>query len=145
MRRLDWEPALVGWLQACERRPFAWGRHDCCSFAAGAVTAQTGIDFYAPFRDGYRSPTGAMKLLKREGFDDIFGPFDKALGARRAPLLLRRGDVVSDGSRIGVVWYRAGPCALFVGGETADVGTHEIGLIARPLATMAFGWQLGGD
>ena len=142
MERLaGWEQALVDWLAACEREPFVWGQHDCCSFAAGAVKAQTGVDHYAPFAGGYRTAAGALKALKRQGFEDLHGPFDAALGERTAPLLLQRGDIVSDGARIGVIWYRAGPCALFVGGEAADEGA-EIGLIARPLREMAFGWRV---
>lgn len=143
MQRIPgWEQALVAWLQACAREPFSWGRHDCCSFAARAVEVQTGSDFYAPFEGAYRTAAGALKALKRQGYDDLFGPFDMALGERVAPLLLCRGDVVTDGERIGIVWYQAGACALFVGGETADIGA-EIGLVDKPLSRMAFGWRVG--
>jgi hypothetical protein len=143
-RRADWEPALCAWLDATAARPFAWGSHDCSSFAAECVRVQTGQDFYKPFRGRYTTEIGAMKALRRQGHDSVMGPFDAALGERLAPLLLGRGDLVSDGVSVGLLWWQGGPVALFVGGEAGDAaGGHAVGLVTRPLADMAFGWKVG--
>lgn len=138
----DWEPALVAWLEACERLPFQWGVHDCCSFAAGAVRAQTGADFYEPFAGGYTTELGSQRALKRRGFADLFGPFTAALGDPVAPLLLQRGDIVSDGRNVGVMWNRAGPCGLFVGEPAL---ADDEGLMALPVARLKFGWRVGAN
>lgn len=138
MRRLpDWEPRIIALLEEASDRPFRLGEWDCALFAAAAVEALTGFDGGAAFRGRYRTPAGFLRALKREGFDDIFAPFDAALGQRITPALLRRGDIVSDGERLGVMWSR-GP--LFVGGEGSDVA-HEIGLVTQPRAVLRWGWR----
>lgn len=143
MARLpDWEQRLLAWLEQCDPLPYRWGAHDCCTFAAGAVQAQTGLDFYAPFAGGYSTERGALRALKRQGFEDLFGPFDAALGARTAPLLCQRGDIVSDGKGVGVMWNRAGPCGLFVGAAPDDGAAFEIGLVIVPVAQLQWGWRL---
>lgn len=147
MSRLpDWEPRLLEWLAACEDRPFAWGQHDCCTFTGGAIAAQTGVDFYDQFGfpGAYSTERGAQRALKRRGFADLFGPFDTALGARQAPLLLQRGDIVTDGTNVGLLWYRAGPCGLFVGGQHADASAFEVGLVAVPMFQIQWGWRVAG-
>lgn len=140
----DWEPRLVAYLERCDPLPFEWGRHDCCSFAAGAVEAQTGVDFYAPFLGRYQTQRGAIRALKAQGHADMFGPFDKALGERRAPLLLQRGDIVSDGRNVGMLWYLAGPCALFVGAEQGEGALYGIGLLTVSMSAIQWGWRIDG-
>lgn len=39
-----WEARLNEHLEACARTPFAWGAHDCITFAAKAVVASGGPD-----------------------------------------------------------------------------------------------------
>jgi hypothetical protein len=138
----DWEPRLLAWLKRCDRLPYRWGQHDCCTFAAGAAEAQTGVDFYAPFQGRYRSARGAARVLRRAGHRDLFGPFDAILGQRVGPLLLQRGDIVSDGQRVGLMWNRAGPTGLFVGAEATEAETFETGLVEAPLSSLKWGWRI---
>jgi hypothetical protein len=126
----DWEDRLSAWLEACAGVPFEYGRHDCCLFAAGAVQAMTGADFGKPFRGKYKTEAGALKALKRRGFDSIEGPFTQALGAPVAVLMAGRGDIVSNGANIGVMWAGA---ALFVG---------ESGLETVPVAELQRAWSV---
>lgn len=63
MRRLNWHQHLAQTLQAAMTRPFSWGEHDCCLFAADCVQAVTGVDVAADFRGTYTTPLGAKKPL----------------------------------------------------------------------------------
>ncbi len=138
----DWEPRLLAWLESCDTLPFSWGRHDCCTFAAGAIRAQTDVDFYEPFAGRYSTQRGSARVLRRSGFADLFGPFDAALGRRVAPLLCQRGDIVSDGEAVGVAWYRAGPCALFVGAQQDESADFQVGLVDVPVSRIKWGWNI---
>ncbi|OQC19030.1 MAG: hypothetical protein BWX69_03042 [Planctomycetes bacterium ADurb.Bin069] len=59
----DWRARLARYLDACARLPYAPGTHDCALFAAGAVAAQTGIDFARAFRGAYASVAEGEALL----------------------------------------------------------------------------------
>jgi hypothetical protein len=136
MSRLpDWEARLCAYLAEVEARPYEWGQHDCAMFGAGVVLATTGHDFGAVWRGKYTSAASVAKMLRRRGFEGIEGPFTQALGEPVAPLLCRRGDVVSDGKSIGLLWHAGGPVALFVGAE----GERE-GLVSMPVSTLVRGW-----
>lgn len=91
-RMSDWPMILAALIEA-ERRPFAWGRHDCCTFAADCVLAITGRDPLADLRGQWRTRTQALALLKR------LGGLQQAVTDRLGPplpnaLLAQRGDIV---------------------------------------------------
>lgn len=95
MKRLpDWRSRLFAYIDDARARPFAWGRHDCAFFAAGAVEAMTGEDFAAGFRGRYTTPRGALIVLRRAGFVDL-----ASLAGSRLPEIhpsqARAGDVVA--------------------------------------------------
>lgn len=132
MKRLaTWEPALVAYLEACEARPFAWGRHDCALFAAGAVLAMTGEDPAARYRGRYRSAAGSLRALRRFGAGSLEAELD-TLFARKAPALAMRGDLALVDGSVGVV---VGGHALFVGEEGAAEG-----LVRHPRAAWSAAW-----
>ena len=140
MKRLPhWEARLGALLDGARKRPFSFGEWDCALFGAAVIEALTGEDHGAPFRGRYRTVRGYRRALAAEGHADLFGPFD-ALAPRRAPLLCQRGDIVTDGVSIGCLWSGQ---ALFVGGEAADAGQYEVGLVTMPLAGMLWGWGIG--
>lgn len=91
-QRLD---ALVG---ASLRRPFVWGEHDCCLFAADAVLAITGTDPATGLRGTYRTEAQAQALLQQLGGLQAIGA---RAGQAVAPLMAQAGDVglVNDGQR----------------------------------------------
>lgn len=135
-RRPDWEQRLAAFLEETKVRPFEWGRCDCALFAAGAVEAVTGEDHGAAFRGRYRSPQGSLRALRRQGFGDVFGPFDAALGERVPPLLLRRGDIVAREGSVGVFWQSGRPALLMLSAETERLETF-------PATEASFGWRVG--
>lgn len=71
MRRLEnWRTTLAAFITQHRAAPFDWGGADCCLRAADMVHAMTGHDFAAPLR-GYASRFGALRKLKRAGFDSV--------------------------------------------------------------------------
>jgi hypothetical protein len=129
----DWRPRLASHVAAGHDRPFAYGRHDCAMFAAGAVEAVTGRN---PLRDlgsaPYSTLRGGLLALARSGY--------------RAPLAYVRARVAA----VPVAFARQGDLALgespegaalgVVGGATVLVPGTTGGLAAVPLtdATSAF-------
>nr|WP_238149160.1 hypothetical protein [Arsenophonus endosymbiont of Aleurodicus floccissimus] len=70
MRRRDWATRLPNTLRAAMSRPFSWGEHDCCLFAADCVIAVCGFDLCLEIRGRYRSKAGALRVLKNQ-FGDL--------------------------------------------------------------------------
>ncbi|WP_312838456.1 DUF6950 family protein [Pantoea piersonii] len=106
MKHPDWQKRLVTVIKAAEKRPFSWGEHDCCLFAADCVEAMCGEDFAAEFRGKYDSETGAKKALLRGG-----GSLERVLARfldEVSPSLIQRGDVAvveNAGRRCAGVFY----------------------------------------
>jgi hypothetical protein len=136
-RTPGWERSLEAYLASVAGTPFRYGRHDCAAFAAGAVQAQTGIDFYSSWRGKYQRARSALRLLAKRGFADVEGPFTAALGEPQPVLRAQRGDIVSDGSAMGVRWSTGG---LFVGEENGVPG-----LLLKPLPELVRAWVLGHE
>lgn len=133
-RKPDWEQRLQEYIAAVEAKPFAYGRHDCAAFAAGAIKAQTGEDYYSGWRGKYRSGVAALRLLVKRGYADVQGPFTETLGAPVPVLRAMRGDIVSDGTAMGVRWSTGG---LFVGEQDGVSG-----LVLKPLSELDKAWAL---
>ena len=62
---------LIEYVSKAARTPFQWGTHDCALFAAGAVKAQTGKDPAIGLRGRYSTAAGAMKHLRKLGYERI--------------------------------------------------------------------------
>lgn len=89
-RRLpDWPHLLAAYIDATRPLVFAWGVHDCCTFAAGAVLAITGRAVPMPAWSGRRE---AVVTLRRLG--GLRAATTAQLGPVQAPALAQRGDVV---------------------------------------------------
>ena len=119
MRLPDWEANLHAYLDSVAGAPFAYGRHDCALFVAGAVNAMTGHDFGAPFRGRYRSAAGAVRALRLYGAGDLPATLTAALGEPVHPSRAGRGDIVTDGENVGVCM---GGVARFV----TDIGMTDL-------------------
>lgn len=66
-RKQSWPEILAEEIKAAEMRPFSWGTHDCCAFAARVVEAITGQDFMgAPFAP-YETEAEAQEILAEFG------------------------------------------------------------------------------
>ena len=133
MRLEDWEARLIKYLERVDRRRYQPGRHDCAMFAAGAVRAVTGRDPGEGWRGQYRTAARGKALLAARGFGSLDDAASEALGDPCAPAMCGRGDIVSDGERLGVLWWVGRPVALFVGDD---------GLEALPVAGLVRGWRL---
>lgn len=119
MKHPDWHNRLIAVIRAAEKRPFLWGEHDCCLFAADCAEAMTGDNFAEGWRGTYDSETGAKKALLRGG-----GSLEKVLAKYldEVPVkMAQRGDIAiveNAGTRCAGVIYGGG---VWVPGETSLV------------------------
>ena len=107
MNRLeDWAERLDAVLMDAERRPFVWGEHDCCIFAARCVEAISGVN-PVPDAIGAYSDKKSAYLWLRDHFGDARSMISLFLGDEIDPNFVQRGSVAlieSDGSfSIGVI------------------------------------------
>lgn len=115
MKHPDWHNRLIAVIRAAEKRPFLWGEHDCCLFAADCAEAMTGDNFADGWRGTYGSETGAKKALLRGG-----GSLEKVLAKYldEVPVkMAQRGDIAvveNAGTRCAGVIYGG---AVWVPGE----------------------------
>lgn len=90
MRHEAWPEILADEIQAARGRPFQWGTHDCCAFAARVVHALTGVDFMGAF-PAYDNAAGARRIITV--CDGLEAMVTQCLGEPVAPLCAQRGDV----------------------------------------------------
>ena len=118
-------------------KPFEWGKHDCCLFAANVVKAMTGEDPMVEFRGKYTDQESAIAALKKYGSVNLYQTMRRKFGNPRRP---RRSYVVYHTSRetgptLGIC---LGQTCVFVGQE----GTKE-GLVTLPTAEIKRGFCVG--
>jgi hypothetical protein len=132
----NWPRLMNQAIESVLDKPFEWGKHDCCLFAAGVVEAMTGEDPMAEFRGKYHDQESALKALKKIGSGSLYHTMRAKFGNPRRP---RRGDVVyhtfDTGPTLGIC---VGANSVFVGEE----GNHE-GLVILPTAEMKRGFWVG--
>ena len=66
-RLTDWPERLDALVRARAEWPFVWGVNDCCTFAADAVLAITGVDVMGTLRQRYQSAFEALGLTQELG------------------------------------------------------------------------------
>lgn len=91
-RRQDWPERLFALIEARRDTPFAWGEHDCCSFAADAILEMAGTDPIADLRSDWDDEVSALRLLKEHGGIETLAT--ERLGPPIDPAFAQRGDVV---------------------------------------------------
>jgi hypothetical protein len=133
IRHPNWEDRLAGYLEPLRTTPFQWGTNDCCTFAAGAVAAMTGIDPMAEFRGRYRTKRGAAIALGRIGTGTLSATMDGKLEPV-PPALAQRGDVVMIDGGLGVLF---GSTVILVGAA----GDRD-GLVLRDRADATHAWRV---
>lgn len=68
MTRLkNWPSRFAALEESVRARPFEWGSHDCCMWAAAAVQAVTGADLAAEWRGKYSDEATAEALMRSLG------------------------------------------------------------------------------
>lgn len=134
MTRVDgWEMRLAAEIEAVRAKAFAWGRHDCCTWAASVVQAMTGQDFAARWRGTYRSAAGAARAIRKAGCGGMIEAVQSVLGAPlSSPAFAQRGDVVVDeeGLAVGIC---TGQMAVFLA---------PVGLIEQPTLSCRMAWRI---
>lgn len=108
MRHPQWATRLPETLRAAMSRPFSWGEHDCCLFAADCAIAVCGVDIAEKVRGRYKTKSDALRVLKTE-----FGDLETGLSSfftKIEPDNAARGDIVmfngDEGKTLGVLWAK---------------------------------------
>ena len=134
----DWEDRLHDYLAALAGATFVWGQIDCCTFAAGAVEAVTGVDPIPEFRGRYTTARGSVRALRKWGS----GTLEATIAAKfedRPLAFAHRGDLVMIDGLLGVsIGVAVGADALFVGDEDGAPG-----LVRFPRAAWRRCWKVG--
>jgi hypothetical protein len=129
-RAANWPTLLTAFIEERRDVPFAWGRADCCLFAADWVRLATDLDPAADLRGKYDSAASGMRLLRKLG-----GVCGILLDARKSCGIVEvetarcsRGDlIVADTGRGNAIGIYLGHCSAFVGRD---------GLIFAPVAML---------
>lgn len=128
----NWLAALYSQMEAFNDKPFEWGSHDCCTFAADCVLAMTGVDQMAGYRCGYKTAVGAARKLAKAG--GMEAAITAELGEPIDPVFAQRGDVVCFSSPLGDT------CGVCVGSTIAAAGLY--GITHTPMAQAFKAWRL---
>jgi len=129
-----------------ERRsqPFAWGKHDCCLFAADGIKAFTGTDIASDFRGKYNDQASALTAIHsitgggRTVADAAAWVAKKhGLTEWKHPLMAQRGDLAvaknGDGSMIVGLIHLNGRHIVTVG---------EKGSLRLPISSILRAWHV---
>lgn len=129
-----WEERLAGALAAARSRPWAWGTHDCATFAERtACEMLNGPTAWSAHFQTHRDARTAARILRRGG--GLVRLMDGG-ACRISPALALRGDVAAvdvgdDGPALGVVM-----------GEAVLIAAAPCGWRAFPLARAGAAWPV---
>lgn len=129
MRREDWPERLAEYVEAARDIPFAWGLHDCGTFAVGAIEAVTGTRHQIPLAV---SAAAYAHMLRDHG--TLHDMTTAMLGTPIPSAYARRGDVVMlmvDGRETIAVCL--GACAAAPG---------ESGVVTAPMEFAVAAWRV---
>ncbi len=130
MTRLqDWEVRLAEAVEAAKGVPFAWGQHDCATWAFDVRAALTGTPRPAW---SYTTEAGGRRWMKRQGWAGFTEAATAILGEPVAPLMAQRGDIV-----LLIEPEAFGVC---LGAQVAAVG--PVGLTMVPLRSCRLAWRV---
>ena len=129
-----WERLLAAAIDTARTKPFAWGTHDCPTFAFETRTALTdGDDTAALWRGRYSTALGGQRVMRRLGWTSLEKMGRALLGAPRTTVLLAgRGDIVLADSGLGF-----GICT-----GVSAVGMAPEGLVTVPLTSCRLAWAV---
>lgn len=130
----NWERLLWEAIDEARLRPFAWGLHDCPTFAFETRARLIGgEDVAALWRGRYTTALGGERVMRRLGWASLEAMGRALLGEPRpSPLMAQRGDIVLAGNGAGF-----GVCA----GASA-VGMAPGGLCFAPLTNCLCVWPV---
>ena len=139
-----WDSRMVAAIAQASKREWAWGSHDCATFANSVVRALfNGWSPWAPYFGRYDTELGAAKRLKRYGFASLLDAMDTH--ARRTEgAYWRRGDAAAlTLDRDGWMAPDGAPALGIVEGSMVVVAAHPIGLRRFPVEAAVACWRLG--
>lgn len=133
MRIPHWEQLLAAAITEARTRPFAWGQHDCATWAFDLRRDLTGGQDHATlWRGRYRTPGGCQRVLRRLGWKTLEDGGRALLGEPLPdPRLAQRGDIVLGGEPEAF-----GVC---IGARAAFVAPE--GLVTLPLSSCRLAWR----
>lgn len=111
-RYQDWAPRLNKYLTDVQSDRFQMGVHDCCTFAAGAIEAMTGVDHMSEFREQYDSWESSDEALIAIGQGDLYATLTKKFGQMKPAARGLKGDIAWSEGSLGLV---LGVYAIFLG------------------------------
>lgn len=132
MRLIDWQLRFSDFIVKRRAMPFAWGRNDCCLFAADAVFAMTGNDFGGDALGAYTDAKGALRMTEERG--GLRAIASEALGEPVPALRAAVGDVVllvNDGREL-----------LGICNGTNAIGPGPDGLAVLGMETALAAWKV---
>lgn len=150
-RNSNWPEVLSDMVAAARKRPFEFGKHDCCVFVANIVRAYTGTDLARGLR-GYKNAAGATRMLRKNGKGTLLRTMQAVMKKHDCPKvktvkLLKRGDVcmvrmelpsrLQRQPRGGKTEWVVGICV----GRYAAFASDGVALI--PIENVNRGWHVG--
>ncbi len=130
MRLPGWDAALVEEIDRARGLAFAWGQHDCATWAFDVRRRLTGQDAAAAWRGRYGTAAGSVRVMRRLGWRTLPAMGCGLLGDPIQPLCAQRGDIVICEGAFGVC---AGAVAVFVA---------PMGLTERPMKDASMAWRV---
>ena len=131
MRRIDWQERFYAFTKARSRMAFVWGLNDCCTFAADAVEALTGVNPMCGF-EAYQTEAAAARVVHRAGGLDALAT--SRLGQPVSPAFAAVGDVV--------LVENEGRQMLTVCNGTSVIAPGEFGMVALGMESALAAWKI---
>lgn len=133
----NWPSVLGAEIETARPKPFKWGEHDCCLWAATVALALTGRDFAQDFRGRYTTPHAAVKLWRAHsgGLLGLVHDNCASVGFDAVdPALAKRGDIIGAKQED---YYLLGVC---LGHQFSVVGVA--GLVFKSMADAVSAWKV---
>ena len=128
-----WENRLNRHLEACARKPFAWGEHDCITFAAQGVVAAGGPDLMGCIARPWNRRRAMLFVDLLGGVAGCITALARVAGMLPvAPGYAMRGHLV-------LVDNNGQPAAGVVVGPTVAI-VSDPGFALRPFKTITHAW-----
>ena len=127
-RLFNWPENLHRFIDSKRLTPFKLGVNDCGLFAAGAVSAMTGVDLFSSLKGKYTDAAGEQAVLMG---------LVTAHNLQEVPVsMARRGDIC-------LYVSENGPTALVVSGDGVNaLGPGDKGLISIPVLKCSKAWRI---
>lgn len=108
----NWPVRLNEYILESEKKTFKLGKHDCCTFTAGAIKAITGEDPMKEFRGQYNDWKSAKDALDEIGYDNLYKTLAKKFGPSILGVKGQKGDLAFYEGACGII---LGRYAMFLG------------------------------